>query len=309
MVFVLKLPVLLYAGAGSADYTSFTFFENFFAFLNRSRTSIYFIGCAVLILQTLHLNYIFERHAVHYKNTFLPALFYVIFACVFNGVDSRITPSLIVQTPLMLVLDIYFDLYKSPRLREKLFNAMLVLGIAILIYLPLAYLILAFWISIFFVKIPSIRDFLVATAGASLPLYFAFVYLYFMGHHEYFLTKLNSLLQFTARISFEESLYELILMGAFGLIILGSSMKLYTNHFKNIIKTRIIQQMLFVFSFITLFLLIFLLQFRYQDLLIFIIPISYLFSYFFMGRWRFLLNEIIAIALFVFIVCIKFYIL
>jgi hypothetical protein len=307
MVFLLKLPLLLYANVISSDFTAYTLFDKFFIFLNRSRMSSYLFGCIIITLQTLHLTHILEKHRVQNKNTFLPALFYIIYASLFNGVDAAVTPALLAQTPLMVVLEIYFDLYKSARLRQKLFNGMLVLGIAILIYLPLAYLIVVFLISIFFVKIPSLRDFLVATIASLLPLYFAFVYLYFTNQQQYFLEKLNLLIQFKTRISFEESRAELVLLCALGIIILITSAKLYANHFKNIIKTRIIQQMLFVISLFSLLILAFLLQFKYQHLSIFIIPFSYLLSHFFMGKWRFLLNEIIAITLFVSIIIIKFY--
>ena len=309
MVFALKLPSLFNVTTEVSNFTGYTFFESFFLFLNRSRMSTYIIGSLIIILQTIHLNYIFEKHGVHYKNTFLPALFYVIYASLFNGVDDKITPALIAQTPLMIVLEIYFDLYKSNELRQKLFNSMLVLGIAILVYLPLAYLILAFWISLFFVKIPSLRDFIIATLGALLPLYFAFVFLYFTNQEQYFFQKSELLIQFKTHILIEETRAEQILMAVLGLIVLLALVKLYNNHFKNIIKTRIIQQMLFVLSFLSLLILAFLLQFQYQHLLLFIIPFSYLCSYFFMGSWRFLLNEIIATSILIYIIILKFHIL
>jgi hypothetical protein len=269
--------------------------------------SSYLVGSIIIILQSFHLTYIFEKHGVHYKNTFLPALFYVIYASMFNAMDTQVTPSLIAQTPLIIVLGIYFDLYKSNNLKQKLFNAMLVLGIASLIYLPLAYLIIAFLVSIFFVKIPSLRDFMVATIAAFLPVYFAFVYFYFTGLQDYFIQKIAHLINFKPHLIFEESQAELFLLIALGIIILLTSWKLYNNHFKNIIKTRIIQQMLFVYSFVSLFILSFLLQFGYQHLLLFAIPFGYLLSYFFLGKWRFLLNEIITMSLLAYIIFIKLY--
>src|SRR6185503_1521309 len=111
-----------------------------------------------------------------------------------------------------------------------------------------------------------LRDFAVATIGVALPVYFAFVYYYYTGKYTLFLEKVHLLTQFKTTVSFEETNVELVLLGIIGLLIILTSFKLYRNHFKNIIKTRIIQQMLFVFSFVILVVLTFLLQYRYEHL-------------------------------------------
>ncbi len=307
LVLLLKLPVLLLDNPIKGDYTSYTFFGDLFVFLNQTKLTSYLAGSTIIIVQTLHLNYIFEKHAVHLKNTFLPAFFYILFACLLTKVDANITPSLLVQTPLMFALEIYFDLYKSNAVKEKVFTAMFIVGIGILLYLPLAYLLLGFWICLFFIKIPSLRDFMIATISALLPVYFALVYSYYTNNVLYFVEKFKLLILFTSSFKFEETQAELTLLAAIGMIVLVASMKLYSNHFKNIIKTRIIQEMLFVLSFIILLVLIFLLKFQYQHLLFFLIPFSYILSYFMMGKWKFFLNEILTVVLFLSIILLKFY--
>ncbi len=307
MVLLLRLPSFLISGTHSGDFIHYTFFEGFLVFLNQTKTTSYVIGCCIVIFQMLHLSYLFEKHAIHYKNTYLPALFYALFASLLNGVDVNITPALLAQTPLMLALSVYFGLYKSSDAKEKILTSMLVLGVGFLLYLPMAYLILVFWIGLFYVKIPTLRDYLIAAIGALLPLYFVFVFCFYDNRLPYFVEKINLLVYYRGGPPFEETKPELFLLGALALILIFSSVKIYTFHFKNNIKTRIIQKTLLVLSVVILSIILFVLPLNDQHLLFFLLPFSYLASYFFMGTWRFFLNEIIAMGLLTFIIILKIY--
>ncbi len=305
LVFALRLPALLFNLSMPLETSAYTCFGDFFYLLNKNKLIGYSVGGGIMVLQTLHLNHIFEKHTVHHKITYLPSLFYIIYASLFNILDCNITPALLAQTPLMLVLNIYFDLYKTKDIGTKIFAAMFILGLGALLYFPLALLLPVFLINLFFIKIPSFRDFMVAIAGAILPIYFAFVYYYFNGQYDFFMAQVNKLTLFKTHINIEETSPQLWLLVVLGVMVIMASFKLYLSYFKNIIKTRIIQQMLFVLSFVSLFVLTFLLQFQYQHLLIFLIPMSFILSYFFMGKWKLMLNEMIAIALLFFILFLK----
>lgn len=307
LVFLFHLPSLFLSVPDTLHAVTYTCFENLFSALNRERSFVYAVQCGIVILQTLHLNYIFEKHGVHYKNTFLPSLCYVIYASLFNTMDGSIWPALLAQTPLMLALETYFDLYKAPDTKAKIFNAMLFLGMGTLIYTPLLFLLPAFIISLFFVKIPSPRDFILVLTGALLPIYFGFVYCYYFGTETYFFEKFTQLWNIPHPFHFSQTRSQLVLLSGIGLIILITSARLYLNHFKNVIKTRIIQQMLFVISLISLGVLVFLLQLEFQHLFLFIIPFSYLLSYFFLGKWRFYLNEIIVLLQLASVLFLKIY--
>jgi len=307
-VFILRLPFFFYSGNIITDFYDYTCFRNLFVMLNRNHLSIYLIGCLIIIIQILHLAYIFQKHGVHYKSTYLPAFAYIIFASLFNGTDNSITPALVAQTPLMITLDTYFDLYKSGSVRSKIFIAMFMLGLGILVYTPFLYFIPGFLINIFFVKIPTFRDFATGITGVMIPLYFAFIFYYFSGDVPAIINKVNVIMDFRPPGSLEESISERILLAGLGLILLTAYFKIYFNHFKNIIKTRIIQQMFFVISLISVFILAFVLNFRYHHLFIFIIPFSYLFSYFFLGKRKFMMNDIIIASLLLIIAGIKLYI-
>lgn len=307
IVFLLQLPSLFLVVPNAKSAITFTCFEQLFATLNRSRSMVYFLQCGIVVLQTLHLNYIFEKHGVHYKNTFLPSLCYVLFSALFNEMDGTMWPALLAQTPLMLTLDTFFNLYKAPDTKEKIFNAMLFLGIGALIYTPLLLLLPAFIISLFFVKIPSPRDFILVLTGAALPLYFGFVYCYYTGTESYYLQKFTQLWKLPHSYALLQPQPQVVFLAGIALLIAITSARLYINHFKNIIKTRIIQQMLFAVSLISLAVLVLLLQLDYQHLYLFMIPFSYLLSYFFLGKWRFYMNEVIVLLLIASILFLKLY--
>jgi hypothetical protein len=306
---LLKLPFFLFGELKAVEpfVLSYTFFDSFIGLLNQSKIVVYLAGTGIIMLQALHLNMVFEKHGALNKNTFLPAYSYVICASLLPGLDTHILPALLAQTPLIICFDIFFGLYKSSDTRQKIFRAMLSLGLGVLIYLPVAYLIPAFLICIFFVKIPSVRDFIVGAAGGLLPAYFCFVYFYYSGNLQQFLDSALLLTRFETSFTFEETMGETVLLSFTGLALVLGAFKIYATLFRNIIKTRIIQQMMFVISLVTVGLLVFLLQLKYTHLLLFIVPFSYLLPCFFMGKWRFLLNEILALALIAFMFFLKFY--
>jgi hypothetical protein len=241
------------------------------------------------------------------KASFLPALFYCIYASLFLEVDREIFPALLAQTPLTFALDGYFSLYKSANMRERIFNSALFLGIGIVLYSPFLYLIIIFLISLFFVKIPGVRDFFMVIAGALLPLYFTFVYFYSTGIIGAFVGQLKLLMSWDYTIVPGQKGYELILLSSLGLFFIFASYKLYTDYYRNIIKTRIIQQILFVLAMVSFLAMLIIFHLEFRHLLIFIIPFSYSFSYLFSGKWKFALNEILVIGLLAAVLIVKFY--
>jgi hypothetical protein len=307
LVFALRAPMLLHPFVSSNFTPLYTLCPALVGWFNQGYIWNYIAGSLIIFLQALHMNYVFEKHAAQLKASFLPAFFYVIYACLFIELDREIYPALLAQTPLILALDGYFGLYKSANIRQRIFNSMLFLGIGIIVYTPLLYLVLVFMVSLFFIKIPGVRDFFMVLAGSLLPLYFTFVYYYFTDNIGSFIYQLSKIFTWDYTIVPGQQGYELILLSCLGLFFIIASYKLYTGYFRNVIKTRIIQQILFILAMTSFLSMLIMFHLEFRHLFIFIIPFAFSFSNLFYGKWKLAMNEVLVLLLLVSVVIVKLY--
>jgi len=291
-----RIPYFFFSSGPVPDFTNQSAFGGFFNEINRNQNPQFFLSFFIILGQSLHLIYLFEKHEVLYSSTFLPALFYILI-CSSIPSYSYLSPELVSMSLLLLSLNEIFCMYKSGRERQHTFNAAMYLSFGSLIYSNLIFLFPAMLFAVTFFKFPSWRDYLVSIFGFLSCLYFAFLYYYWTNQTAHF----NELffdspirLKFSI-LSSQSGAVFIFAMWLF-LMFLGM-LKLYNNFYKNIIKTRLINQILFLVTFLTTFVLLYKNEQSPFTFLIMLIPICFFVSYFFLGRTAYWWKELIGVIL------------
>lgn len=292
----LRVPYYFLPSGPAPSFVFQSAIGGFFNTINSSKNLSFFLSFFIILGQSLHLIYLFEKHEVLYSSTFLPALFYIII-CSCTPSFGFLSPELVSMSFLLFSLNEIFSMYKSGRERQHTFNAALYLSLGSLVYTNLIFLFPAMLFAVTFFKFPSWRDYLVSIFGFLSCLYFAFLYYYWNDQ----IMQFNELF-FDSPMRLKFSILSshrgvIIIFGLWLLIMFLGMLKLYKNFYKNIIKTRLINQILFLVTFLTTFVLLYKNEQSPFTFLIMLIPLCFFISYFFLGRRAYWWKELIAVIL------------
>lgn len=198
------------------------------------------LASLLIFIQAVMINYIASEHDILYKGSVMPGLFYILLNSIYPE-QLLLTPQLLSNTFLILILYRLCYLYESDKPLFLVFDASIFLGIGLLfdydliVYLPFILL------SILFMTAFQIRYWMAALVGLLLPAYFLGVF-FFLNN------QLNDFL-----ISFEYSLaksyfnpigitwIEAIIWFIIIPIFVVSTLLLQFNFLRNKVKTRRIQ--------------------------------------------------------------------
>ncbi|MFN0190249.1 MAG: hypothetical protein ACKVQV_16240 [Bacteroidia bacterium] len=247
-----------------------------------------FLAVLLFTSQALHINYIINKHEVLYKQSWLPALMYIIIAGLFPPF-LWIHPILFVNSLLILVFDKLFSLYKHPAPLALSFDGAFLLSLAALFYLPTIFLFLFYILCILILRPFSWRLWIVSIMGLLLPFFFAFFY-YFWN---------NELMSFYERVFVSGIKRKIDLAHIFnvkyilsvvivGILFILSLLKLQTNYFKNVTKSRLIQQLLVLLIPIGILSVLFSRDESLYRYSIIVLPVSIYLAYYFLSgkkRW------------------------
>jgi hypothetical protein len=241
-------------------------------------------GFLLTTSQVLHLNYIVQKHEVLYKNSYLPALFYVLFIAIIPQFLT-LHPVLLANSLLLFVLDKFFKIYKSPASMSLAFDSCFIIGLTTLIYLPALSFFLVFALSILILKTFSWRDLLVGLIGLSLPFFFTFIYYFWTDNLAAFSDKffLRNIRQLWDTKGLVLQGYR-ITLAVTSLIFILTLIRIRQNFYKNVTRIRNYQQVIFIFLGVALLSLIFsagsVAVYRFSIL---VIPLSVMISYYFLA--------------------------
>ena len=134
-----------------------------------------FLAFLLFTSQALHINHVINKHEVLYKQSWLPALMFIIIAGLFPPF-LWIHPILFVNSLLIFVFDKLFSLYKHPTPLALAFDGAFLLSLSALFYLPTIFLFLFYILCIIILRPFSWRLWSVSFMGLLLPFFFAFFY-------------------------------------------------------------------------------------------------------------------------------------
>lgn len=247
-----------------------------------------FLAFLLFTSQAIHINHIINKHEVLYKQSWLPALMFIIIAGLFPPF-LWIHPILFVNSLLIFVFDKLFSLYKHPTPLALAFDGAFLLSLSALFYLPTIFLFLFYFLCILILRPFSWRLWAVSIMGLLLPFFFAFFY-YFWN---------NELMSFYERVFVSGIKRQIDLAHIFnvkyilsvvivGVLFILSLLKLQTNYFKNVTKSRLIQQLLVLLIPIGILSVLFSRDESLYRYSIIVLPVSIYLAYYFLSgkkRW------------------------
>ena len=255
---------------------------------------VYFITVLLLVIsQALHFNWILNKHEVLYKNSWMPAVVYMIISTILPPF-FWFHPLIFANTILLFALDKLFYLYKNDYPLGYEFDSCLLMAMAALFYFPLITFLAFYFISILLLRPFSWRDWVVGVLGFTIPFFFAFLY-YFWN---------NKLLSFYERVFISGIKRQIELHSVFVqgytftlLMVIAVSIlaiiRLRANFYKNVSRTRLNQQVIIfylVFGVLTVFV-------SYEELLyrfcVLALPLSIFVAYYLLSGKRLWIAELI----------------
>jgi len=240
------------------------------------------LGLALVFWQIFYFNKLTEKHEIHYRNSYLPALFFLLL-CILIPSFTSFNPVLIINIILLHSIDKIFRIYKHPSPYSLIFDACFLIAIASLFYLPAIVFVVFFILSLSLLRPTNVKDWIVALSGFIIPYILVTVWYFITGTLDELWAKFIytpwSNLWVLEKISFNGSFFTAILI-LFLMII--SLLRLQNNFFKNVIRIRRFHQVLLIFLITgigTIFLTNSKDPYRFSIL---IIPIATLISYYFL---------------------------
>jgi len=304
---LLRLPVLLnpqpYEIIESAPFSVFTF-----KFINTFQNHLlikYIIALVLIVFQAILINYIFVRHDVLYKMTYLPGFVYVILCSIFPE-QMQLTPQLIANTFLLLMLLRIFYLYESANPLLLVLDAGVYIGIGFLFHYDIIFFTPFVLISVIIFTSFNIRFIMVALLGILLPVYFVAIYYYVTYQLKPMAQIIINRLASIEIVSRVNDYKQLIPVGIVAIAALLGFLDLQQNYFKNKVKTRrILQSFLLLSGFGILVILLENEAFTYSSFYL-NIALSLPIGYYFISKKRYWLKEAILYLLIAFSIYFTF---
>lgn len=129
------------------------------------------LAVILLFLQSLYLNYLTVRHKLYTRNTYFPALTYLLITSI-TPAFNYFSPAVLINWFLLLALDIMFDFVQSPHPGKKIFNAGMVLCLPVLIQFSAVGFILLLPVALLLLRSFRLVEWMAGLSGYITPLYF-----------------------------------------------------------------------------------------------------------------------------------------
>jgi hypothetical protein len=258
----------------------YEFFSRFFSSLPGFLAVL--IAVILISLQAIYLNYIFIRHEVLSKKTNIPLIIYILLVSLTPDFLT-ISPALFANTLLLLILNKVFQLYKNNNPLPLIFDIWTLLAITTLFYFPAILFAFLLWISLLILRPFVWREGIVGLFGFTVPYLFVSLYFFWTDRLEEFISVIRANRFNSFIFSGDPGAESIALFGILGFLFILSAFKVQASFYKNVIKTRGYQQVLFVMLFITILTFFYGSDFHLSYLSMAAIPLSAFLSYYFLS--------------------------
>ncbi len=250
----------------------------------------------IVFLQALLLNYIVSQHSILHRDTFLPGLFFILLNS-FYPQQAELTPQLISNTFIILLFQRLCFLYESQKPLLLVFDAGMYLGLGILFNYDLLIFLPFILISVVIFTSFNIRYLIISILGILVPLYFTAIMFYLYDDLNELIFYVKQSFEKQLLKTFNTSIIQFIPWAILFPIVFISGFELQQHFFRNKVKTRRIIQsvgLMMLFGIFSLFIenTNFIYAICYLS-----VPMSIITAYYFISEKRFLLKELIVIAL------------
>lgn len=295
---VLRVPAYLniapYEYIQNAPFARLSF--TFIAALPNALLWSLIISSSLVFLQALFLNYVVTSQGILYKDSFLPALFFVMLNSFFAQ-QIELTPQLISNTFILLLFQRLCYLYESPNPHLVVLDAGLYLGIGILFNYDLFLFLPFILVSVVVFTSFNVRYLLISLIGILVPLYFTGIYFYVTNRFDELVIYIQQSFESKALKTIETNWVRLIPWIILAPTTILSIIGLQQNFFRNKVKTRRITQSLYLMLFFGVAGLFFENVNYIYALCYLSVPVSIFVAYYFISTNRFILKEILFLTI------------
>ncbi|MCC7233152.1 MAG: hypothetical protein IT242_09430 [Bacteroidia bacterium] len=244
---------------------------------------VFLLIASLVSFQAIYFNNMVNRHEIIFRNSFLPALCYVLLVSCSASVLSA-HPVIVVNLILVMVFDKIYSMYKNESANRQIFDSGFLLGILSLIYFPawttFPFLLYSLWMMRTF----SFRELLIVLTGYLLPAFFISVWYFWSGKlTAFWLSYLSRFSEFHPEWGIPGSPRVMGLLVVTGVLLVFSMLKLRANFYKNIIRTRSYQRVMFFFLLSAAVSLFFVKVIGLIHVLMAALPAALFISYFFVS--------------------------
>ena len=239
------------------------------------------IGIIIIMAHAFIWNAFINRNNILKQSSNFPAFFFVLLASCKSSLVG-FYPSLLASFFLMLAIRRLAAGYKKEKALSEVFDAGIFVGIASLFYLPVAVFVLFLWIAILIMRSLMWREWVAALIGFILPFGFTLAYHYLFYTPELFwYTKLVAVIS-NYRLHWSFNWHEWMLILIIVPLCIASYWLLVNKMAENIVKTQKIWSLMLWYTFFASLSVVISPQRDAHSLIIFVMPVSLIFSNYFL---------------------------
>ena len=264
-----------------------------------------FIAGILIYIQALIFNRVVNNHALLAKPSFLPALLYITGASLFEPF-LILSPTLICNFMLILVMDKLLRIGKSPNAIMIMFDVGIFIAIGTLIYFPFVVMLLLIWLSLLLYRSFYWREWVSGLIGFLIIFFFLAVFYYWNDNLTMFY-KIWLPLKNKFPSAFKIQYNDYLVLVPVGVMMILATIRLRENFFRSFISTRKAFQMLFFMFLIAILSFYTKPNFKLYHFLLCVPPGAVLLAYYFSNatkRWFYeslFLILVLAIQVFLFV--------
>lgn len=279
------------------EETGVPLFNVFFAWLNKVPFIAVILGLAILLLEAYLWNAFVNKHGLLKQTNYFPAVF-CIFLCSCRPVLIGFYPALLASLFLLLAFKKLAGSYKKEKALSEAFDAGIFIGIASLLYFPVAIFLVFLWIGLLTMRSLIWREWVVSLIGFLLP--FGFVLAYFSVFYSPETFWYNNLISAVGKHPATPVLAweQIVLMGALGIITLISLFVFLTHFSDNVVKNQKLSALMVWFAVFSAATVIISPERDARSLTLLVLPLSFIFSkYFLRAKSKFIPQVLFIILL------------
>lgn len=178
---LIKMPLFLYPKAIEArpqDGLLYKLFVSFFTTPGKSNALVCsVIAFALVYLQALLINYVVNEQKMTNRQTFLPAMSYLLITSLVPE-WNYLSAALLTNTFILWAFIKSFRLYNTEAASGLIFNIGLLLGISSFFYFPSITFLICILLALLILRSFRVNQFILLLLGITTPFYFYIVYLF-----------------------------------------------------------------------------------------------------------------------------------
>ncbi|MBB6502339.1 DUF6427 family protein [Pedobacter cryoconitis] len=287
--FFMRISILIHP----PERLNFEFLEPYTKFLiqipigdNFSVTTNILIAGILVYIQAILFNRIVNNHTLLTKPSFLPALLYITAASLF-GPFLILSPVLLCNFMLILVMDKLLKIGKSPNAIMLMFDIGIFIAVGTLMYFPFVMMLLLIWLSLLLYRSFNWREWVSGLIGFLSVIFFLAVFYYWNDNLGMFY-KIWLPLKNKFPSMFKIMYNDYLVLVPVGIIMVLATLQLRENFFRSFISTRKAFQMLFFMFLIAVLSVYTKPNFKLYHFLLCVPPGAVLLAYYFSNatkRW------------------------